>query len=102
MKTDVRDNTFSRVLFQLQDPNTGDFILNFGVSEQTGVCSGAYIHEYPSGLYTVAFKTYSDKRDEGIFALMYIEQGETMHYSYEVDQFASDYIVVSGLQIAGE
>ena len=99
MTTDVPDNRFNAIYFLLHDAFTGEYLLDFGSGNINGIVSGEYIHNLPSGLYYVRLKGNTNLADEWIRTPMYIEEGATLHYSYSIDEFSGNRIVVSNVEV---
>lgn len=86
--TQIPDNSFSYLTFQLYDGESGEFIMNFGQSDGKKYVAGDYVHELESGNYRLVMKANSIKADELVFSNEYFEKGETYHYIYTVDEMS--------------
>ena len=93
-------NRFNLVLFQLWDGVTGEHLLNFGEGDETGPISGEYTHQMPSGLYRIVFKGNTNLADEVISSLEYLTEGETIYYSYHIDELQEQDVKISNLYIS--
>lgn len=99
MSTDVPDNRFGLLHFQIFRASTEQYLLSFGEGDSAGGISGEYIHNLPSDLYYVRLKGNSNLADEWIQTLMYIEEGSALYYNYDIEELSPDRIVVSNIMI---
>ena len=98
-ETNKTGNAFNAVLFQLYDGKTGEYLLNFGEAYACGKVKGKYVHQYPSGLYQLVFKGNTNLADESVSSMEYLTEGETLYFSYIVDQMLEKQIDISGFYI---
>ncbi len=99
MHTSIPGNKFNLVHFQLHDVMTEKYLLSFGEGDKPGEISGSYIHNEKDGLFYLRIKGNTKLADEWIRTILYLETGDTIHYSYKIDEFDSSHIVVSNLEI---
>lgn len=98
-KTDIERNHFNVVRFRLRDAVTEKDLLYFGDIRETGVASGEYLHELPSGIYWLDFRGNANITGEYISSLVYLAEGETLYYKYCVDEFREKSLHVSDFYI---
>ena len=98
-ETNKTGNAFNAVLFQLYDGKTGEHLLNFGEAYACGKVKGKYVHQHPSGLYQLVFKGNTNLADESVSSMEYLTEGETLYFSYMVDQMLEKQIDISGFYI---
>lgn len=98
-ETKREGNRFSGAWFQIWDGLTGEYILTFGEGYGPSEINGEYVHELPSGLYKLAFKGNTNLADEIIYSLEYLTEGETLYYSYRLDDLQEKTVAVSDLYI---
>lgn len=99
MTTDVPDNSFSLVHLQIYDAITGEYLLSFGEGYGIGSISGDYTHNLPNGLYYIRLKGNTNRADEWISTLLYIEKGSVLHYNYNIEELSPDRILISSIGI---
>ena len=98
MRTRLKDNKFGPVFFVLYNVTTGNDVI-FGKANNIGEISGEYRHELESGLYRLRLKTNSTLSDEWIQSYEYLEKGDIIKYSYNIDIFTHNYIKISNICI---
>lgn len=95
MQTATPNNRFSTVHLQLYNVASGKHLITFGESDHAGIVSGDYTHYSQEGLFYLRLQTGSNLADEWIQRVMFIEEGETLHYSYNLEEIESNCIVIS-------
>lgn len=95
----VPNNSFGAIWFSLYDAASNAFILRFGKNNENGSYSGEYIHELSTGLYILRLHANGTLSDEYVQCLVYIEEGEIIQYSYIIDTFERDHIMISNLKV---
>lgn len=97
--TTVEENRFNAVAFQLFDLNTGSYLLTFGYTYLIGLNAGEYHHELPDGMYILSFKGNTNKKDESINCLINLSKGDSLYYSFELDELQDKQVTVNNLYI---
>ena len=98
MKSQTDGNCFNMIHFQLYDENW-EYILSFGEKSTPGIVSGDYVHNLPGGLYYLRLKGNTNQADRWLRIRIYIEEGDVIHYSYNLEELASDHIIVKDVRI---
>lgn len=101
-ETSIEDNRINAVWFQLYNAVTGEYLFNFGQAYEPGEIYGEYVHELPSGLYRLVFKCNTNMKDESIFGIEYLTEGEILNYSYYVDEFQDKEVKIQNFHIGRE
>ena len=98
LTTNKPDNRFSLIHFQLLSA-AKQYLCSFGSGEITGLKTGDYVHNYPSGLYYLLLKGNTNSADEWIRQMVYLNEGDRIHYSYYLEELTSDHIVIYDLKV---
>ena len=100
MMTNVPDNRFSLVHFQLHSM-AGEYICSFGEGYAAGNVSGKYAHDLPSGYYMLRLKGDTNRADEWVRIKVFLNEGEIIQYSYEIEELKENCIVVKNVSVNG-
>lgn len=98
-ETSIKENRINAVWFQLYNAVTGEYLFNFGQAYEPGEVHGEYVHQLPSGLYRLVFKCNTNLKDESIFSVEYLTEGEILNYSYYVDEFQDKEVKLQNFHI---
>lgn len=99
--TTVEGNTFNSIVLQLYDEASGEYLMAVEQTKGTGSVSGTYLHQLPDGWYRVRLKANSNLADEYADFVVYLIEGQSYRYSYEVDTLTQQSASVSGYQFLG-
>ncbi len=94
MKTELENNVFNSVVLQLNNTETGEYIDPIAVTIGTGVKTGWYYHDAPTGTYFLKLRANSNKKDEFIGTTVELQQFNIYEWSYEVEIFSTNEIVI--------
>lgn len=92
--TNVEDNRFNSVIVQLYDEG-GAPLTCIDIASGIGQRVGVYYHDEDSGVYKLNFRANSNKSDEYIQELLWLEKGGVYKYSYSVNAFGVNKICIS-------
>lgn len=101
ISTDTSGNRFDSLVVQLLDVNATTFIDTLHTSTEEEKVSDAFLCRLPTGWYRFRMKANSNKKDEFIDYLVYLESGDYYAYSYQVNKLSDDTIVFSSFEISG-
>ena len=99
MDTDIPDNSFNLIHFQIFDANTGEYLLSFGAGGNAGRIKGEYVHMLKDGLYYLRLKGNTNLADEYITSLEYLPRGTVLQYSYDIEVLKEKEIVVNNISV---
>ena len=101
ISTDTSGNRFDSLVVQLLDVNATTFIDTLHTSTEEEKVSDAFLCRLPTGWYRFRMKANSNKKDEFIDYLVFLESGDYYAYSYQVNKLSDDTIVFSSFEISG-
>ena len=96
LTTNVEGNRFDGMQIVLWDMNNKSWI-HVVTKGEMGACDGEYLHEAESGYYKLNLKGNTNKRDEGLEYIAYLEKGKQYSYHFRVYQLGPRSIKVSEL-----
>lgn len=99
LSTNVPNNSFNMVHFQLFDAKTEEYLTDFGRGYGNGIIIGQYINEYPDGLYRLSIKGNTNLADEWLCCYVYLQKGELLDFSYSIDKIEQQQVVLSNLEV---
>lgn len=94
MCTSLEGNRFSYVALQLWTELPSRHIMNISTATE-GIQTGLYVHKQESGCYKLTLKANSNKKDEAVSARVFLIQGKSYTYSYDVKKLEEKYALVS-------
>ena len=100
-KTGVADNNFSAVNLQLIDMMSRKYVGQIATKKNAGDCTGSFIHKAESGWYIIRMKANSNKQDEGMDLIAYLQKGKTYFYSFHIDKLGKKRITVDEYKVYG-
>lgn len=96
MSTCVQNNRFNLIHLQLYD-SKGSYLLELGRTSTPGTVMGRYTHELPDGLYMLRLKGNTNLKDECIDSFVYLTEGDTITYQYDLFELTDNYIVIKDI-----
>ena len=94
MRTEIEGNAFNSVALQLYNPETVENSEPISLINKTGIITGRYYHNTPFGKFTLRLRSNSNLQDEYIEAEIELQQNEMYKWSYEVESFAPNEVII--------
>ena len=99
-RTELEDNRFDAVELLTMSNEFGVDVQKVAYAE--GLYQGFFVHDEPSGNYTIRLVANSNLRDEYIDASAWLDEGEAYYYSFTVDSLKETEAIVSDYEILAE
>lgn len=99
-KTEVEDNHFNVIHLQLLD-GSGNYIGLLDTIDKLGIHEGSFVHTLDSGWYWIRLKANSNRADEAVDVLAYLEGNKRYNYSFNVKRLQEKKIIISDFEIKG-
>lgn len=99
--TELADNKFNAINIQIMNAETGQFLFNIKSISKTGSHSDSYLHMLPSGWYAIRITANSNKKDENIKSIVYLQKGRKYYYDLNISMLTAKKIVLQELEMYG-
>lgn len=95
LTTNIDGNCFSSVILQLRSCEDDTFIDPIAVKDKTGVYSGYYMHDSPTGDYWLKLRANSNKKDECMEVKVYLQEGMLYRYAFTIDRLTPTEVIIA-------
>ena len=101
LRPSIKDNCFRSINMQIFDAASGSYVDTVDSFNGEGEYLSCFISEYETGMYKVKLNINSSVKDEGIEVSAYLVKGEAYYYSFNVDKFKDDEVIISNFELFG-